>query len=129
MRASTMLLAVLWIKIVATLILWAAPLLLLPAARIRRIGIPMPEPMLFIRLLGAAYTALLVGYLLGSFNLSRNQDITEIVWIGIVSNGLAWVMLTYFGVIGTWPCMERPRSFVHVVVGDDDRRHHDWPTR
>jgi hypothetical protein len=93
MRASTALLIVLLIKILVTLFFWSFPLLLLPISYLERIGIPSTTSSVFIRLLGAAYTALLVGYILAVGDLRRNRNVSNTVWVGIVSNGLACIIL------------------------------------
>jgi hypothetical protein len=58
--------------------------------------------MVFLRLLGAAFLALVVGYLSGILGLSRGDDIRDIIWVGITSNGLASLILFYFGFTGAW---------------------------
>ena len=53
-------------KIVLTAALWSLPLTLLPEYVVHHwIGLPSNVPTVFYRLLGAAYLALLVGYLHG----------------------------------------------------------------
>lgn len=60
-----MLATVLWAKAIVTLILWSLPLLTFPASWFVWIGMPEPEPILFLRLLGAAYLSLVVAYASG----------------------------------------------------------------
>lgn len=98
---------VLLIKILFTLIFWCIPLLFFPASLFVSIGIPEPQPVLFIRLLGAAYVALALGYIFGFKALRQNQnmqsnDVQNVVWVGIVSNGLASIILCVFGASGIW---------------------------
>ncbi len=50
----TILSVVLLIKIMFTLIFWCIPLLFFPASLFFRIGFPQPQPIIFVRLLGAA---------------------------------------------------------------------------
>ena len=97
---------VLGTKIVLTVVLWAAPLLFFPTSLLALFGIPVPDEMAFIRLLGAAYWALIVGYSFGLVEIRRGHHPTGIVWMGIASNGLACVILLWFGATGgfaSWP--------------------------
>jgi hypothetical protein len=93
---------VLWVKVLFTLTFWSLPLLAFPASWFVRIGMPEPRPMLFLRLLGAAFLALVVGYVSGILGLSRGDDVRDIVWVGITSNGLASLILFFFGFTGAW---------------------------
>lgn len=93
---------VLLIKILFTLTFWCIPLLFFPASLFVYLGIPEPQPMLFIRLLGAAYMALTLGYFLGFNALHQNENIQNIVWVGIASNGLASILLFVYGASGIW---------------------------
>ncbi|MGB5636448.1 MAG: hypothetical protein WBM44_29350 [Waterburya sp.] len=93
---------VLLIKILFTLTFWCIPLLFFPASLFIRLGIPEPQPILFIRLLGAAYVALTVGYILGFLALHQGKNIQGVVWVGIVSNGLASIILSIYGASGLW---------------------------
>ena len=94
--------SVLSIKITITLILWSLPLLLFPTSLFVWIGMPEPKPMLFLRLLGAAYLALVVGYMSGLRRLRRGDEVQDIVWVGITSNGSAFLILLLYGIAGTW---------------------------
>ena len=58
--------------------------------------------MLFVRLLGAAYVALLVGYFGGLREARANRDPAGPVRVGIVSNGLAAIILAIHGPTGAW---------------------------
>jgi len=58
--------------------------------------------MVFVRLLGAAYAALVVGYVGGLIRLLRGEDIRNTVWVGLTSNGLACLILLLFGITGAW---------------------------
>ena len=93
---------VLLVKILFTVIFWCIPLLFFPASLFVRIGIPEPQPIIFIRLLGAAYIALTLCYILGFNALNQGQNIQDVVWVGIISNGLASIILFIAGNIGTW---------------------------
>lgn len=93
--------ATLIIKILLT-ILWSASLLILSGTQFEKLGMPEPKPMLFPRLLGAAFLALLVGYLLGLRDLHLGKIPWNTMLVGIISNGLACMLLIYFGLKGTW---------------------------
>jgi hypothetical protein len=93
---------VLWVKVLVTLVLWVLPLLVSRPSWFVRVGMPEPKPMVFLRLLGAAYFALVVGYLSGLRKLSRGEDVRDIVWVGITSNGLASLILLLSGIAGAW---------------------------
>src|SRR5215218_5707656 len=93
---------VLKVKVLVTLIFWSLPLLAFPASWFVRVGMPEPKPMLFLRLLGATFLALVVGYISALRRLGRGDDVRDIVWVGITSNGLASVILLLSGIAGTW---------------------------
>jgi hypothetical protein len=93
---------VLWVKIVLTAVLWAAPLLLCPVRLFRTLGFPPPEPMVFTRLLGAAFLSLLVGYVQGLQALVHGEHPAGTVVVGMVSNGLACVLIIGYGLAGTY---------------------------
>jgi hypothetical protein len=93
--------ATLILKIFLT-ICWSAALLFLSGTQFEYLGMPQPAPILFTRLLGAAFLALLVGYALGLRDLQRGKMPINTMLVGIVSNGLACVLLVYFGLKGTW---------------------------
>lgn len=95
-----MLEAVLQIKILFTAVCWATPALLAPRCIFRKMGFPSDYPDLSVRLLGAAYLALLVGYLLGLQSLRQGIYPSATVWVGIVSNGAACAILAVER--GTW---------------------------
>ena len=92
-------------KIIITTLFWAAPLLFAPPDLFILLGIPVPHPILFIRLLGAAYFSLIFVYVYGYRLLKskRNPLSAELsVSTGIVSNGLAFIVLFYLGISGSW---------------------------
>lgn len=93
---------VLTIKIAVTLVFWCIPLLLAPCAVFSWIGMPCPEPEVFIRLLGAAYGSLVVSYLHGLAEARAGGPAVAAVRVGIVSNGAAAVILAWFGLAGSW---------------------------
>ena len=62
-----------------------------------------PQPgYLFLRLLGWAYVALLVGYGFGLRASLDGRRATGPIWMGIVSNGGASILLLAYGVSGAW---------------------------
>jgi hypothetical protein len=99
---------VLWVKIIATALLWAGPLLLFPVSWLRRLGFPDVQPSVFLRLLGAAFTALLVGYVWGLTTLWDGVYPVGTVLVGAVSNGLACAILLLHGARGAFRTWGRP---------------------
>lgn len=93
---------VLKLKIFCTLVFWCVPLLFFPATWFLRLGFPVPEPLFFPRLLGAAYLALTVTYSLGLIEINNGRPATQAVWTGIISNGLACAILAFYGFTGAW---------------------------
>ena len=89
-------------KIILTASLWSIPLLFFPASLLQWLGFPIPEPQLFLRLLGMAYLALLVGYVLGWRETRQNRYPEMVVWVGLVSNGGACVILVVAATLGLW---------------------------
>ena len=97
-------------KIVLTFLLWCIPLLLFPASVLTSLGFPVPEPQVFLRLLGTAYVALVVGYAFALRAISRDEYPASAVWVGIVSNGGAFLILivaAYFGAWASWGALAR----------------------
>lgn len=89
-------------KIALTVVAWCVPLLLFPASLLETLGFPVPEPQLFLRLLGMAYTALVVGYTFGLRASQRGEYPNNVVWVGIVSNGGAAGILAVAAAMGGW---------------------------
>jgi hypothetical protein len=81
------------LKIIVTLALWAVPLLFAPQWAAMLLGMPEPQPVVLIRLLGAAFIALVVGYARSLIANLRGEEVTDTVIIGIVSNGLACIVI------------------------------------
>jgi hypothetical protein len=90
------------IKIVLTVFVWCIPLLFFPASWLQWLGFPVPEPQIFLRLLGMAYTALVVGYCFGLRDAMQNQYPAAIVWVGVISNGGACILLTTTAALSVW---------------------------
>ena len=93
---------ILIIKIVLTTLIWCIPLLLFPAAWLKLLGFPVPEPQLFLRLLGMAYAALVLAYVFGLCDTLRNQYPQTIIWVGVISNGGACILLAMAALTQTW---------------------------
>ena len=89
-------------KIVVTVLFWAGPLLLAPPGIVKSFGIPGGTPTVFVRLLGSAYAALAVGYSFGLYDLRSDELPTGVIWMGIVSNGLAPVVIIIFALRGAF---------------------------
>ena len=99
---------VLILKIVFT-VFWCVPLLLFPVTLLEDMGLPTcPPTTIFLRLLGMAYGALLVGYAFGLVSTRHGRYPHSTVWTGIVSNGGAFLILSIGAFQGTWaawgPC-------------------------
>lgn len=89
-------------KIAITGIFWCVPLLVFPSTWFVALGMPAPEPLMFARLLGAAYLALFVGYYAALRGLMADESPLPVIHMGIVSNGLACLVISYFGATGSW---------------------------
>ena len=99
---------VIWFKIIFTFVLIAL-LCLVPAEGYKRLGMPVvPSSLFFVRLLGAAYIALVVGYIQAVYNLKAGKSAVEAVCVGIVSNGLAFIILLCYWVNGAWTNYQHP---------------------
>jgi len=96
------------IKIVATVTVWCAPLILLPTSLLEAAGLPRQDITLFVRLLGWAYLALCVGYAFGLRSALQGKRALGTIWMGIVSNAGASAFLFYFGVAGAWSAWGSP---------------------
>jgi hypothetical protein len=99
-------------KIVCTILFWGLPLLTVSSSWFPRLGIPVPVPIIWTRLLGAAYLALTVTYSLGLIEIKKGGSATQTVWTGIISNGLACAILTYYGITGQWSTWSMPGQFI-----------------
>ena len=93
---------VLALKIFITVTAWCIPLLTFPAQWFVFLGFPAPQPEVFVRLLGTAYSALVVGYVIGYRKEQAGIYPSEAVWVGIASNGGATVVLIVCAFLGAW---------------------------
>lgn len=90
------------LKIGLTLLLWCGPLLLLPNSWLQNLGFPVMIPEVYLKLLGCAYLALVVGYAFGLRDAIKGLHPLPIIWMGIVSNGSASLTLLIYGFQGSW---------------------------
>ncbi len=88
-------------KIVVTFFSWALPLIFFSEKFFLLFG-PVPQPILFIRLLGVAYLALVVGYSWGWVKSRQGEKVDEILWVGAVSNGGAFLTLSLNHYLEGW---------------------------
>lgn len=93
---------VLTFKIAFTVVGACVPLLLLSESALQWLGFVVPQPILFLRLLGMAYVALIVGYAFGLKEARQGIYPAQAVWVGIVSNGGAALLLGFAALNGTW---------------------------
>lgn len=89
-------------KMIITAIFLCIPLLFFPASLFEFVGIQSPQPLIFPRLLGIAYVALLTGYWGGIKALDNNGNPIHVIDMGITSNGLGGMVFLYFGMTGSW---------------------------
>jgi len=78
------------------------PLLFAPKYLFEWVGVPFPEPEIFNRLLGGTYAALIVAYYHGLIEARSGGLATVTIRIGIISNGVAAIILGRFGLNGAW---------------------------
>ncbi len=95
-------------KIGFTIVFWCIPLILFPKSCFIKLGIPVSETLLFLRFLGVAYLALVIGYIGGLIEIRRDKKPFQAVWVGIWSNGLACAVLLYYGLTGEWATWQMP---------------------
>ena len=89
-------------KIALTVLAWCIPLLLFPSSLLERLGFPSPSPEVFVRLLGMAYSALVLGYWFGLQQVRQGAYPMATVWVGILSNGGACALLVGHAATGAW---------------------------
>jgi hypothetical protein len=109
-----LLVCVLAVKIAITLFIWAGPLLLLPVQFFNLLGFPRPTPLIFARLLGMAYLALVVGYYFGLQQAIIGEVPVTVMAVGLTSNAGACLLLVFNGLRGTWNSW-RPR-WAHLYM-------------
>ena len=80
-------------KFVLSLLFWGLPILLFPISLLQRIGVPVPDDPLYLRLLGAVITAFGVAYGYAYKDPIHNDAILK---AGIVDNGLVTLVTLYF---------------------------------
>lgn len=105
-----MLIALFWTLIVATLVCCCIPTLFIPQALMRKLGIPLAEPVLFARLLGAASLALCLHYFLGVLRVQSGRDPSDIVVIGLIHCGMSAAIIWRYALHGhyrSWPLVTR----------------------
>jgi hypothetical protein len=93
---------VLKIKIGCTICFWSLPMLFFSSRVAGCLGFPVPQPRIWVHLLGAAYFALLVCYVLAYRGHQRGEDVGHVIAVGVMSNGLASLILWGFGLAGAW---------------------------
>ena len=101
-----MLLALLWILIVATIGCFCVPMLFLSRPLLRKLRIPVSEPVLYVRLLGAASLALCLHYFLGALRVQHGRDASDVVVIGLVHCGMSAALIWRYALHGhyrRWP--------------------------
>lgn len=99
---------VLILKIGVTVVLWFVPLLFVPVPVLVCLGFPSFPAPIFLRLLGMAYGALLVGYGFGLAAARQGRYPRSTVWAGIVSNGGAFLLLSIGAFQGAWDAWGLP---------------------
>jgi hypothetical protein len=95
------------VKIVLTLVLWSLLPLLFPPSWLEFFGLPQQSSYVFIKLYGMAALSLVVGYGFGLRESYRSQNkparrAMGSIWVGIVSNAGASLILLLYGLSGTW---------------------------
>lgn len=104
---------VLLFKIVATVLIWCVPLLFLPRSILVEFGFPTgSNDLMFLRMLGWAYLALCVGYAFALKASLVGLRALGPIWVGLISNGGACVLLFFYGLSGTWEDMALTVQFV-----------------
>ena len=88
-------------KIGVTAIGLSVPLLLFPRRFFSDFDVSA-DAMLFVRLLGVAYAALCVGYYGGIQLLDDKAALRYVIYMGLVSNGLAGLVFLIYGLMGRW---------------------------
>lgn len=112
-----MLIAILWILIAVTLGCWCVPMLLLPRHILRALHIPVREPLLFVRLLGAANLALCLHYFLGILRIRHGHDSSDVVVIGLIHCGMSAAVIWRYALHGHYEKWTRATSIYVYTSG------------
>ena len=88
-------------KITLTALLWCLPLIFFPSRLYDWLGFTI-GPVIFVRLLGFAYLALLVGYVLACRDVVAGVYPANTILVGLVSNLGACLVLCWGALIGQW---------------------------
>lgn len=87
------------LKIAVTLVFWCIPLLFMGNTIRAELKIEQPIVDYLFLLLGWAYIALCVGYSVGLYQLKKHKQVNLApIFAGIVSNGGAAILLTFFAI-------------------------------
>lgn len=84
---------ILAVKVVLTFLFWGLPNLLYPLSLLQRLGVPVPDDPIYLRLLGAVIIAFGVAYWYACKDPIHNIAILK---AGIVDNGLVTLVTLYF---------------------------------
>lgn len=113
-----MLTALLWILTLSTLACWCVPMLFLPHPVLRALHIPINEPVLFVRLVGAAGLALAMLYFLGALRAHDGHNVSDVVIVGLVHCGMSAAVIWRYALHGhyqRWP--QSTRLYIHGFGG------------
>jgi hypothetical protein len=89
-------------KILITTALWCFPLICFPVYAYHWLGFKTVGPLIFLRLLGFAYLALLVAYAFAYRDARSGIYPANTVVVGVVSNFGALLVLSWGAVAGQW---------------------------
>ncbi len=78
---------VLLVKILVTILAWAGPYLLMPESMLRRCTGFAPEPIVFARMLGVGWIALVAIYGWGYYEALAGRLVEPVIVAGLISNG------------------------------------------
>jgi len=105
-----MLISLFWILILVTFFCCCVPTLFIPRTLLRKMQVPLTEPVLFARLLGAASLALTLHYFLGVLRVQSGRDPSDIVVIGLIHCGMSSAIVWRYALHGhyrDWPWVTR----------------------
>ena len=109
MNSTNPLAVVIVVKILVT-IGWIFGCLIAPIGLLTAMGFAVQEPAVFLRLLGVAHVALVLGYALGLRDTLQGKRIAVTVAVGIVSDGGAFLALLLFS--GAWSTWPQPAAYI-----------------